>query len=335
MRTLLLALAATTALSAPVLAQSDPNVPIPSSEDPNMRIIDYSPHIRARLVGTIGRSTVVTFAPDEEVMRVLFGDGEGETPTWRGPAAEEVSASPLLNTIYLFPQRPGYTTIQVLTRSAAKGVRVYQFAARAKALPAACANPNAVCDDPEATYGLAFRYPADEAASREVARRAEAEQRRIQWEAERPIREARLEATRHNAMVARLQTAQFEGGECRNWRYEAQANAEGRARIVPDRVTDNGRETVFVYEGERQVPAFYLPAADGKSETPIRADRRGSDGYVLPVVASEIRLRLGDAVVAVFNRAALSPACVTGTMTTSAEVARVVRTAATPRGAPR
>lgn len=302
-------------------AGPDPNVPAALAEDQNMRAIDFNPNARTRLVGSIGRATVVAFAAEEEVVRVIFGDGG---KAWEGPDPAEIKEAPLGNVLYLFPREAGYTSLQVVTRGP-RGNRVYQFAAEARPLPAACTGRPGRCDDPDATYGLHFRYPQDEAAARAAEQRRQAEERRRLWEAEAPLREARRDAAQQAAMRGRLDTDPFVGGACRNWRYEAEANDAGRARIVPDRVTDNGQETALVFEGNRPVPAFYVVGADGATETPVRGAQRGHDTVVLPVVAPEIRLRLGEAVVHLYNRNILPPSCVPGTFTTSPDVARVLR----------
>lgn len=325
---LIAALAATTALSSPVLAQTqsaNPNLPLPAAENPNMRTVDYNPRARVQMIGNIGRATIVTFAKDEEVIRVLFGDGGSDRQTWEGPSPDEVKESPLENIVYLYPRNPGFTSISIITKGP-KGQRAYQFAALARAIPS-CAHPGAGCDDPDATYGLTFAYPEDEAAVRAEAARQAAEARRAQREAEAPLREARANMIRNASMRSRLETDPFAGGACRNWRYEAQANAAGRERIVPDVVTDNGQETVFVFRGNREVPAFYSLAADGVTETPVFPTLRGPDTLALPIVAKEIRLRLGQAVVHVFNRNILPAECVSKTGTTSPDVARVLRQA--------
>jgi type IV secretion system protein VirB9 len=327
-RKLILALAATTALTAPAWAQHDPNLPVAAAENPNMQTVAYNPHTRVAIIGNPGRPTVITFRPGEEVIRVMVGDGgEGAEQSWEGPSPQEVQESPLENIVYLYPRRAGYTSIAVITRSP-RGQRAYQFAALARGVPP-CGRPT--CDDPNATYGLTFTYPQDEAAERAAAAKAEADERRARWQAEAPMRQARSEALQTAGMRGRLGTDYFAGGACRNWQYEAEGNAAGKERLVPDEVSDNGQETALVYRGNRPVPAFYVLSADGQTETPVFPALRAPDTLVLQTVAKQIRLRLGEAVVYLHNRGNLPDACVSRTGTTSPDVARVLRQAvATP-----
>lgn len=324
MRKLILALAATTALTAPVLAQTDPNTPVVAGPNLNMRTVPYNPHARVQIIGSIGRPTVMTFRPGEEVIRVMIGDGgDGAEQSWEGPSPQEVQESPLENIVYLYPRRPGYTSIAIITRSP-KGQRSYQFGALARGVPP-CGRP--ACDDPEATYGLAFSYPNEEATERAAAAKAAADEQRARWQAEAPMREARAGLLQNASMRGRLDTDALAGGACRNWQYEAEANDAGRSRIVPDEVSDNGQETVFVFRGNRELPTFYVVSADGKTEQPAFPVLRGPETVALQKVAPEIRLRLGEAVVYVYNRNILPTTCASHTGTTSPDVARVLRRA--------
>lgn len=337
------AVLAVAALPAPTSAQSrarptqpsgaapavDPNTPVRTAEDANMRVVPYSPGARVRLVGTVGTSVVLTFASDEQIKRVVFGDG-GET--WEGPDGEEIKQVPLNNHLNLWPKKPGYTTLQVVTRRGDGTDRPYQFALVAREPKPACraAVEPAVCDDPEATYGLRFGYPDDERA----AKAAEAAERSRRWRDEAPLRAQRQAHAQLVAARDRLEVDFFAGGACRNWRYEAEGNAAGKAALVPDDVADNGQETAFRFKGGREVPAFFIPAANGKDEQPIRPNHRGGDAAVLPLVAPEIRLRLGDAVLHVYNRdpdrGRKVAECEPGTGTTSPDVVRGLRRAPPP-----
>ncbi len=310
------ALIASTALSS--IAYADPNVPTVRPEDGNMRVQNYSPFVRTRIVGTISRTTMITFGPTESVVRIVFGDGGA---TWDGPDPAEVKETPLNNNIPLYPKKAGYTTLHIVTAIPGKPDRAYQFAVEARDLPAECkANPVG-CDDPDATYGLTFRYPQDEVETKEAERRAQQER----WRADAPVRAARRERVQNIAMRERLEVDFFNGGGYRNWRYEAQANESGRRFLVPDAVTDNGQETAFRFMGNRSVPAFFVMSADGKEQS-IQPTMRG-DIAVLPQVAEEWHLRLGDAVIYVFNRAYSASGYAPMTGTTSPDVVRTLRQA--------
>ena len=325
MRTTALALLAATALTAPALAQpTNPNVPQVRAEDRNMRVQNYSPFVRTRLVGTIGRPILVTLDPAEEIKRIIVGDAK----VLEGPDPAEVKETPLGNNVPLYPTNPGQTTVQIITQRPGLPDRPYQFSVVSRPVPDFCREQAAECDDPEATYGLTFRYPEDEAVAKAAARETEARATRERWLAAAPARQAARMQSQQVAMRERLEVDFFGGGGYRNWRYEAEGNAAGRAALVPDKVTDNGQETAFLYAGNRAVPSFFTVAPDG-SEQSVQPVMRGAVA-VLPQVVQEWRVRLGDAVLVVHNRAYSSTGYNPGTGTTSPDVVRVIRHARAP-----
>ncbi|WP_203077166.1 TrbG/VirB9 family P-type conjugative transfer protein [Falsiroseomonas ponticola] len=285
------ALAAALALPSPAAALDEPR-PVDPAE-PHMRTLAYNPAGRTLLVGTVGRATVITFGPDEQVKRVVLGV---ET-VWEPPNAAALAQSPLNNVLPLWAVAPGRTTLQVVTARHGAADRVYQFSAEVRPLPRTCGpDGRAECaDDPGAIYGLAFTYPDDERARRE----AEAAQARR----EAAERAASFRA-RREAEVARDRLAvDF---ACRNWTFEGRGSAD----LVPDETCDDGQRTAFRFLGNRQVPSVFTVDASG-AEQSVQAVARpagelGLRGiwWIVPGVHRELRLRLpGNAVLAVYNRA--------------------------------
>lgn len=320
MRTTAFALLAATALTAPAVAQpANPNLPTVRAEDRNMRVQNYSPFVRTRLVGTVNMPILVTLDPAEEIKRIIVADPK----VVEGPDPKQVKETPLGNNFPLYPATPGYTTVQIVTQRPGLPDRPYQFAIEVRAAPDSCRERAGECDDPEATYGLSFRYPEEEAAAQAAAREAEARVARERWAAAQPARQAARMQAQQAAMRGRLEVDFFNGGGYRNWRYEAEGNAAGRAALVPDKVTDNGQETAFLYAGNRPVPAFFTVAPDGSEQTVHPVMRAGT--VVLPQVTKEWRVRMGDAVLVVHNRAYSAAGYNPGTGTTSPDVVRVVR----------
>jgi type IV secretion system protein VirB9 len=326
MKRLVLALLAATALSTPALAQTK------NSEDyefgTHMRVWDYQPNIRYRIINTVGRSTAIQYASDEQIVRIVFGDAGA---TWEGPDPEEAQRAPMRNTVVLAPIKRGYTSIQVITRSAIKGDRIYQYAAVSRELPEECSTKEE-CDDPESIYGITYNYPQDEEAKKREAAKAEAERKRLQYEAEAPLREMRAQQVKAEAATARLRTEPFMGGACRNVHYDAVANEAGRRMLIPDAVSDNGQETHIRFNGNRETPVFLSVQRDEKGkpvETPIQPTLSGISGVsILPGVYQTIRLRIGEprnAVVELRNKKYNPAGCNPGTGTTSTTVARNLR----------
>lgn len=329
------ALLCCTAIAAPALAQQqrpDPNVPRAEMQDPRMRVQDYRPGVRTRVVNTVDEQTVVTFGPDEEIVRLNFTDGG---KTWETPDPAEVNGDtskgekgvPLKNVLPLFAVAPGRTNLLVVTERPGGTYRPYQFALEVRPRP----DCGGTCEDPDATFGLFFRYPEDE------ARRA-AEERRRRVEATAPEREAALRRAQVLAVRDRMAADPVAptGGCVATGRphplglYEAEGNAAGRAELVPDDIRDDGRETVLRFAGNRPYPTFYLVGADGE-ERSILAHPRGQDLAVIPGTHREIRLRLGEAVLHIRNRSFDPAGCPTGTGTNRQDVVRRVRYAGTAR----
>lgn len=338
------ALLASVAFGAPAMAQTQGHATTDFSETDGLRIWDYNPQRRYRIINTIGRATVLTFSPEETIIRVTYGKED----IWEGPPAEEVREIKLRNVISLSPVAKGFISIQITTRRPILGDRVYQFAALARDLPPECDRPGVeVCEDPESVFGVTFRYPLDEAEAQAAEAKAqaaeakaEADRKRAAWEAQAPLRAMQVMQVQQARANGRLRTEPFGGGECRNWAYDAQANSLGRDLLVPNGVSDNGIETQIEYRGERPTPAYYVVSRDAAGkiiETPIQPRGAGIAGVsVLPIVAKEIRVRSGDAVVALFNKNEnyRPEGCSAGTGTVSPGVARVLRhAAASPRRA--
>ena len=78
--------------------------------------------------------------------------------------------------------------------------------------------------------------------------------------------------------------------------------AKGSAHIVPSLAYDDGRFTYFRFPGNREFPSVFVVNPDGEeSALSPHVDENRPDVLVITRVAQEFRLRLGKAVVAVYN----------------------------------
>lgn len=282
--------------ASPACALDEP--PPINPAEPQMRQQVYNPAGRTLLVGTVGRATILTFAPDEQIKRVVFGSAE----FWEGPDPKEMQNAPLNNVLPIWATKPGRTTLQVVTARGNGPDRVYQFSAVVRTLPAG------VEDDPAATYGLAFTYPDDERAKKAAeaaeARRVNAER----WQARRVRQE-------HQQAVARLE----QDFTCMNGLYEGQ----GDRTIAPNDACDDGQRIGLMFRGNRQLPAVFLVGNDGKEQSTTFSVK--GDWMILPVMRERIRLRMGPTTVLdVVNRAWSAEGRSTGTSTPSPDVVREV-----------
>lgn len=122
------------------------------------------------------------------------------------------------------------------------------------------------------SYRVEFKYPADEAA---IAKNLAAKHRA----------EAKLDAT----------------PEPRNWNYSMQIG-DSAENIAPTMAYDDGRFTYLRFPNNRDFPSAFLVAAD-KSESIVNShiDPAAPDVLVLQRVSREMVIRLGNAVVGIYN----------------------------------
>jgi type IV secretion system protein VirB9 len=296
----LLALALCTALTAPALALE---TPAPGKADPHIRTVAYHAEQSVLVTGIIGRSLTITFSPKETIKLAIFGDmmTAGGGTAWTGPDPKKMTGH-VRNVLPLWPQKVGHSNMQVITTTESGDDRVYQFT-----LVALPAGPVADCDKadclpPEVIEGLTFTYPGD------VAKAA--------------AKVAAVKRARQQKKVAedRLATDVFYGP--RNWKYEAQGRDK---EIAPTSVSDNGRLTAFEFKGLRETPAIYIVHRVGGEEHEALAPFTIKDDLVVvQTIAEHFRLRLGRAVLDVWNRAYNPEGRDPATGTTSPDVIREV-----------
>jgi type IV secretion system protein VirB9 len=265
-----------------------------------MRQVAYNPLNRTQLVGEIGRETTITFGSEEQIVRVVFGQNPNDE-IWDGPAAKEGGGS-LRNNLPLWPMKTDATNLQVTTQLPDGSQRIYQFALSA-VKPAADGS-----DDSSAIFGLIFTYPA------EAHKAAIAEAR---------ARQVTIAATKAKA---RLASDVFYG--TRNWSYVARPNKAWREAGWPKpEVSDNGEVTAFRFDGNVPSPAIYVvdtPKCGPGGHKRLAPFTDQGDLKVIKETDQHFRLRLGDAVMEVCNKAWNPVGQVPGTGTTSPDVVREV-----------
>lgn len=273
MRRLALALLGCTALTALSWAAETPR---PGTRDPTMRTQPYRADTRIQLIGTLRRSTTITFGSDESVVRVILGDDD----ILEGPDPSTQGSSPLRHHLPLWPKRAGRTNFQVITSAPGRPDRLYQFVMVVRDAPADGD------DDPEATYGLTFTYPAQRPPAQESERVARQERQ----EAERVA--ARLSPVTGPAAAAQPGSAYI------NYRYVARGDRD----LAPVAIGDDAVETIIVFHPSFPVPAvFWVNHAGGvPTEHAMTLDRRGM-AFVAHGIYEVLRLRSGAKVLDIHN----------------------------------
>ena len=273
MRKVAFALLCCSALTATAWAADTPPA---GRRDPTMRTQAYRADTRTQIIGTLRRSTTITFGQDEAVVRVILGDDD----ILEGPDPSTLGSSPLKNHLPLWPKKAGRTNFQVITSAPGRPDRLYQFVMVVRETPSDGG------DDPEATYGLTFIYPG---------------QRSLVQEADRIARQEREETAR---AVARLRTPPSvtsapapAGGEgsYQNFRYVAR----GDRALTPVAIGDDGVMTYFLFHPSFPVPSvFWMP--NNREERSVMIEREDRL-FVASGVYQVLRFRSGDQVLDIHN----------------------------------
>jgi type IV secretion system protein VirB9 len=207
----------------------------PSQRDQNIRFVVYDPNNVVPLKTTMGTALMVTFSPDEHIVKVAVSDSARLMTDVVKDGNERLANYLFLKPIALKEDPAGYVLpaqpLMVITER--KGsLRHYQFLFQAQ--PAG--------GDPD--YAVFFRYPNDAdmqgaGEARERQRRAEAAQTRGLLR-----RETNLVSS----------TPGFDGS--RNYRYAAR----GDVQIAPAWVWDTGYTTYFNWPGMQRIPSIFRGA---------------------------------------------------------------------------
>lgn len=282
------------AFSTPGWAEQEP---LPSRQDPRMRYVAYNPGQVVHLSTAVGATLVVGFGSRETVTAVAVND------------SKDLAASPRGNFLFFksklaLPLQP----VIVLT-SSPSGTHRYVFDIVTSDMR------DLGPDAPDVYYSVQFTYPREEAAARAAAAAAQA----ARDEADLEARNAQSQLQLAHEQLERHAHDPFSGP--RNWRYVAQ----GDRSILPMEVFDNGYSTVFRFPANVRIPSVFVIDPDGKEATPnyaVKGDLLQADS-----VARGWRLRDGQTVLCIWNRAFDPVGDNPGTETTSPNVQRVVKEA--------
>ncbi len=283
-------------LAGPTAALAEQE-PLRSRQDPRMRYVPYNPGQVVHLSTAVGATLVVGFGARETVTAVAVND------------SKDLAASPRGNFLFFksklaLPLQP----VIVLT-SSPSGTHRYVFdivTADIKDL-----GPDA----PDVYYSVQFTYPHEEAAARAAAAAAQAAKEETELEA----RNAQSQLQLAHEQLEQHARDPFSGP--RNWRYVAQ----GDRSILPLEVFDNGYSTVFRFPANVRIPSVFVIDPDGQEATPNYAVK--GDLLQVDSVARGWRLRDGQTVLCIWNRAYDPVGSNPGTQTTSPNVQRVVKEA--------
>lgn len=292
-------LAASTFSTAPARAEQDP---LPSRHDTRMRYVPYVPDQVFHLSTAVGATLVVGFGENEAVDKVAVSD----SIHLKAQAAGS----------YLFFKATdglGLQPVIVLTRNDQGRERRYVF-------EVATVKPESLTTGADGVYySVQFTYPGDVAAARRAA--AIAQQKKDAAEAQARAQALELQLA-HERMERETKDPNFGP---RNWKYVAQ----GDRVILPLEVWDNGNITVFRFPGNVRLPSVFALDRDGEEASANYSVKNDPSGWGTLLIADHVsagwRLRDGNTVLCIWNKAFNPVGMNPGTNTTSPNVVRVLK----------
>ncbi len=175
-------------------------------------------------------------------------------------------------------------------------------------------------------FRVIFDYPkpkplAENISSSDRAAAVDSLLQRVEISSSRPVPQS-VDADYGMSPAQRLKA---EGISVRNINYTKQVLNKGED-ADPSAVFDDGRFTYFEFPGAREIPAVFAHGSDGEA---TRVNWHMNGNYVVVQrTARKFTLRLGDAVVGVFNESFDRTGIETPTATVSASVIRETKGAA-------
>ena len=252
------------------------------------------------------RMRSIAYQPDNVVdavttlgstLAVQFADTETVQDIWVSDSAKKDCKVQGAGNIALVKPATVMPAAPMFVRTALRdgGFRLYTFQLQVKEGDTAETTPGTM-------FRIRFTYPADEAAARRDAA--------IRAAGERQQRAVRAKLAAGAAVVAA------------NWRYVAQ----GSANLVPAEIWDDGQSTFLRFSGNVRIPSVYVIDPNGKEALVNYSVEAGV--LTIHQTAPRFRLRDGDTVLAIMNRAWNPVGSNPGTGTTTPGVARTLRSAA-------
>lgn len=314
MRTNINQLTVLAALAAVLGTATAAVVPAPSANDPRIRIVPYEPNNVTVVNVERGVVTRIVLEQDERIVLPAVGlssDCQRETDEWC------ISAVVGTNQIVVRPRDNADRNNLELTTNK----RDYSFDFKVVKQPDAL-NGKPVKHE-LAFFRVIFDYPKPKplTAAMTVADRAVAVDgllARVDALAARPL----PQSVDPDFGMTPVQRLQAEGIQVRNSNYTKQVLDKG-ADADPTMVFDDGRFTYFEFPGAREIPAVFAHGSDGE---PTRVNWHMNGNFlVVQRTAKKFTLRLGEAVVGIFNEAYDSTGVETPTSTVSPAVVREIK----------
>ncbi len=292
-------------------------VPEASPNDPRIRVIPYKANDVTVIRVQRGTVTRIMLERDEKIEIPVVGlssDCKSEIDEWC------ISAIVGSNQIFVRPRdNASRNNMELHTNK-----RDYSFAFQV--VDESKVSRGKRADAEVAFFRVVFDYPrpkplTENMSGAERAAAVDALLQRVDMSAARPIPQ-QVDPDYGMTPVQRLKA---EGIQIRNTNYSKQVLERGED-AEPTMVFDDGRFTYFEFPGAREIPAVFAHGSDGE---PTRVNWHMNGNFVVVQrTARKFTLRLGDAVVGIFNEAFDRTGIETPTSTVSPAVVREIKGAA-------
>ena len=287
-------------------------VPDPSPDDARIRVVKFKPNDVTVVRVQRGVATRIMLERDEKIEIPVVGlssDCAREADEWcisAIPGSNQIFVRPrdnsVRNNMELHTNKRDYSFVfQVVREGVSRGKRP---------------------DFEESFLRVIFDYqPVRLASATPDADRSaavEALLHRVDISAARPI----PQSVDPDFGMTPSQRLKAEGIQVRNTDYTKQVLAKGQD-AEPASVFDDGRFTYFEFPGAREIPAVFAHGSDGE---PTRVNWNMNGNFVVVQrTARKFTLRLGEAVVGIFNEAFDNTGVETPTATVSPVVVREIK----------
>jgi type IV secretory pathway VirB9-like protein len=262
------------------------------ADETAIRVVPYSALTRTQIVGIVGEPTTITFPKGEQVYRVAQSgkptrDGEIAEAGWQAPSAAEVKDVPLGNNLTLWPAHEGDSTMTVITVTPDGVQKTYAFRMVAKSGDVSA----------DTTLNLIFKgegiAPATAqgtgaAVSRVSAGPVYTYDQIVAWKAK--------QAKEKEEAELKLRTDSFN-----NMPDGCGFHAKGKqpTSIEPRCPMTNGQWTLIRFPGLSKKPAVYI--VTGENDERLARQHEAGDIVAVEEIAQHFRLRLGEAVLDIWN----------------------------------
>lgn len=260
--------------------------PQPGPRDRRIRTVPYQADNVVEMHGTVGDTLTIQFEPTVTHIDVAASDRD----------KEHIDIAPSEPVLFVKPKIAlPMQSMFVKTTRADGSIRLYSFRWDA-------VERSNDASDADATFVVRFTYAGEEAAARAAEWRKGAAARAA-WRAE------------HTAQLAMATQTPV----CSNERYVGQ----GDRSLVPQSVCDDGATTRLRFAGNTRLPAVYMIAPDGKEALTNYSVENGT--IIIHQTNPHFRLRDGDTVLDIWNKAWSPVGTNPGSGTTSSDVVRVLK----------